>query len=72
MSQTLEIGQKVEWDWGNGVGTGRVTEIFTDNVSRKIKGTEVVRTADTNNPAYLIEQDDGDVVLKSNSEIRLA
>ena len=35
-----------------------------------IKGTDVSRNATDKEPAYLIEQDDGDRVLKSHSEIQ--
>ncbi|WP_108485291.1 DUF2945 domain-containing protein [Oceaniglobus ichthyenteri] len=62
-------GDKVEWNWGNGTGTGKVTKIYTQKITRKIKGTEVTRDADEGNPAYLIEQEDGDEVLKSSSEL---
>ncbi|MGB5643454.1 MAG: DUF2945 domain-containing protein, partial [Gammaproteobacteria bacterium] len=37
--------------------------------SKTLKGSEIVRNADADNPAYLIEQDDGDQVLKSDSEL---
>ena len=62
-------GQFVEWKWGNGTARGKVEEHFTDRVTRTIKGSEVTRNADADNPAYLIEQDDGDRVLKSQSEL---
>ncbi|MFC3168395.1 DUF2945 domain-containing protein [Paracoccus fontiphilus] len=65
-------GTQVEWDWGKGTGTGKVTESFTGPVERTIKGTKVKRDADKDNPAYLIEQEDGDRVLKSHSELRKA
>lgn len=65
-------GTQVEWDWGKGTGTGKVTESFTEPVERTIKGTKVKRDADKDNPAYLIEQEDGDRVLKSHSELRKA
>ncbi|MCZ0962076.1 DUF2945 domain-containing protein [Paracoccus benzoatiresistens] len=65
-------GAKVEWDWGRGTGSGKIAESFTEPVERTIKGTKVKRDADTGNPAYLIEQDDGDRVLKSHSELRKA
>ncbi|MEL7543608.1 MAG: DUF2945 domain-containing protein [Pseudomonadota bacterium] len=67
-----QTGTKVEWDWGNGTGTGKITERFTDDVTRTIKGSEVTRNASDNDPAYMIEQDDGDRVLKGHSEIRKA
>jgi hypothetical protein len=65
-------GDTVEWNWGNGTGTGRVVERFTDDVSRTIKGAHITRKASGDCPAYLIEQDDGDRVLKSHSEVSAA
>lgn len=65
-------GSLVSWNWGNGTGEGEVREIFTDRVSRTIKGTEVTRDASEDCPAYLIVQQDGDVVLKSESELDAA
>lgn len=65
----IEVGDTVSWDWGSGTGTGTVTERFTNRVSRTIEGSEVVRNASDEEPAFLIEQDDGDEVLKSASEL---
>ena len=65
-------GDTVTWTWGSGTATGTVQESFTDRVTRTIKGTEVTRDADADNPAYLIKQDDGDRVLKSQSELEAA
>lgn len=62
-------GTRVCWNWGRGTGSGDVTEIFTDRVCLKIKGSEVVRDASPECPAYLIVQEDGDEVLKSESEL---
>lgn len=67
-----QTGTKVEWDWGNGTGTGKITERFTDDVTRTIKGSEITRKASSDEPAYMIEQDDGDRVLKSHSEVTKA
>lgn len=63
-------GTKVEWDWGNGTATGKVTESFTDPVTLTIKGNEVKRNVTEDAPAYLIEQEDGDRILKSHTELR--
>jgi hypothetical protein len=65
----IKKGQYVEWNWGNGTGTGKVVERFEDDVTRTIKGSEITRTASKDCPAFLIEQDDGDRVLKSASEL---
>lgn len=63
-------GTLVEWDWGSGSAKGKVDEKFTEDVTRTIKGTEVKRNATKDDPAYLVKQSDGDVVLKSGSELR--
>lgn len=68
----FRVGSKVEWDWGKGTATGKIAESFTEPVERTIKGSAIKRNADDDNPAYLIEQDDGDRVLKSHSELRKA
>ena len=69
---TYKKGDKVSWTWGSGTATGEVQESFTDKVTRTIKGKEITRDASTDEPAYLIEQEDGDRVLKSASEIKKA
>ncbi|WP_298429642.1 DUF2945 domain-containing protein [uncultured Jannaschia sp.] len=68
----INVGDKVKWNWGNGEGTGKVTERFTDKVTRTIDGNEVTRNASNDEPAFMIEQDDGDRVLKSGSELSQA
>jgi len=63
------INTKVKWDWGQGTASGKIVSRFTEEVTKTLKGTEVTRKADEDQPAYLIEQDDGDEVLKSHSEV---
>lgn len=72
MSDHYDIGDRVRWNWGEGTATGEITERFTDRVTRTIKGTDVTRNASDDNPAYMIEQEDGDRVLKSHSELEKA
>ena len=62
-------GDKVKWSWGNGEGTGTVKTVHTEKVTRTIKGSEITRDASKDEPAYTIEQDDGDDVLKGHSEV---
>ena len=62
-------GDAVSWHWGNGTAKGKIVERFTEKVTRTIKGTEVTRNATDEDPAFMIEQDDGDHVLKSGSEL---
>ena len=65
-------GTKVEWDWGNGTGTGKVAKVYTQKITLKLQGSEVTRDASDECPAYRIEQEDGDEVLKLHSELRKA
>ena len=65
----IDVGDKVSWSWGNGTATGEVVETFTEKVTRTIKGTDVTRNASGEEPAFLIEQEDGDRVLKSITEL---
>ena len=65
-------GTKVEWDWGNGTGTGKIVKKYTQKITLKLQGSEVTRKASDDEPAYKIEQDDGSEVLKSGSELRKA
>jgi len=62
-------GAVVEWNWANGTGSGKVVKRYTRKITLKIKGSEITRDASEDNPAYRIRQDDGDEVLKSESEL---
>ncbi len=60
---------KVKWSWGNGEGKGKIREVHHETFSKKIKSSEVTRNGTDENPAYLIEQEDGDEVIKLHSEV---
>ncbi|TJZ90787.1 DUF2945 domain-containing protein [Paracoccus gahaiensis] len=68
----LRKGTRVEWDWSGSTATGKIAEIFTEDVEKTIKGSNITRKASKDDPAYLIEQEDGDQVLKGKSELRRA
>lgn len=65
----IRSGTMVRWRWGEGHGSGKVVEVFTADVTRTLKGAEVMRHASADKPAYLIETDDGSRVLKSCTEV---
>lgn len=69
MSNKFRKGQTVKWEWGNGSATGKVEDRFDRRVQRTLKGSKVVKNGTEENPAYLIEQDDGAQVLKRGSEL---
>ena len=69
MTATIRVGSAVTWHWGTGTASGRIVERFERRVSRTIKGKRIARNGTAQNPAFLIEQDDGDRVLKRRSEL---
>lgn len=69
---TIRTGTEVTWTWGSSWAEGTVTEVHHDDVSRTTKGQTVTRKGSDDNPAYVIEQEDGTVVLKLGSEVRRA
>ncbi len=68
-SNSFQTNQYVKWNWGNGEGKGQMTDRFEDEVTRTLQGTEVTKQGDSDNPAYLIKQEDGDEVLNRGSEL---
>lgn len=66
---SIRKGSKVTWSWGNGTAEGTVAEVHHDEVERQIKGEKIKRKGSKDDPAYLIEQEDGGKVLKLKSEV---
>lgn len=69
---SYNVGDTVKWEWADGSATGEIKKIYTEKVTRTIKGSEITRRASNDCPAYYIEQSDGDSVLKSHSEVNKA
>ncbi|MFN3944990.1 MAG: DUF2945 domain-containing protein [Allosphingosinicella sp.] len=69
MSNAHAKGSKVRWNWGSGTAEGKIAERFERRVQRTLKGSKVVRNGSKDDPAYLIEQEDGTKVLKLGSEL---
>jgi len=72
MAQKFRKNQHVSWKYGSGTAKGQIVDSFKEKVTKTIKGNEVTRNASDDEPAYLVEQDDGDQVLKSESELSAA
>lgn len=66
---SIRKGSKVTWKWGSSTAEGKVTEVHHDEVERQIKGEKIKRKGSKDDPAYLIEQEDGGKVLKLKSEV---
>jgi hypothetical protein len=69
---SIRKGSAVSWSWGNGTATGKVVEVHTEKVTRSLGGSEITRNGSDDDPAYLIEQEDGAQVLKLRSEVEHA
>lgn len=65
----IRNGTRVRWKWGTGTAEGVVTERHEEPVRRTFDGTEVVRNGSAEDPALVIEQEDGQAVLKLASEV---
>ncbi|WP_022683245.1 DUF2945 domain-containing protein [Sphingobium bisphenolivorans] len=72
MTESFRKGARVKWNWGQGVGRGRVAERFDRQVERDIEGALIRRNGSSRNPAYLVQTDSGGEVLKLASELSRA
>ena len=68
----IRTGTSVTWKWGSSWAEGTVKEVHHEEVSRTTKGTKVTRKGSDDDPAYVIEQEDGTIVLKLQSEVERA
>ena len=68
----IRTGTTVKWKWGSSWAEGTVKEVHHEEVSRTTKGQKVKRKGSDDDPAYVIEQEDGTVVLKLASEVERA
>lgn len=72
MTETFRKGTRVKWNWGQGVGRGRIAERFDRHVERTIEGSCIRRNGSSRDPAFLITSDNGSEVLKLRSELSAA
>ena len=69
---SIRTGTQVTWTWGSSTASGKVTVVHHEKVTRKSKGSEITRNGSDDDPAYVIEQEDGTTVLKLQSEVEQA
>lgn len=65
----IREGTEVKWKWGQGYGQGKVEETYRESVTKTLQGSEVTRKGSPDDKALLIQQKDGDRVLKLESEV---
>ena len=59
----------MKWKWGKGVAEGKVKDTFDRDITTTIKGTKVTRKGTPGNKALFIQQENGNEVLKLESEV---
>ncbi len=69
---SIRTGTTVKWEWGSSEAEGTVTEVHHDKVTRTTKGKQITRNGSPDDAAYVIEQEDGTIVLKLSSEVERA
>lgn len=68
----MRKGTKVSWKYGTGTATGKIDSTHKDSITIKIKGHDITRNGSADDPAFVIVQDNGDKVLKLQSEVKAA
>jgi hypothetical protein len=68
----MRKGTTVSWKYGTGTATGKIESVHKEHISRKIKGSEITRNGTAEDPALAIVQENGDKVLKLQSEVKEA
>lgn len=69
MTKAFAVGDEVKWNWGPGRAEATVAEVHTERVERTIDGKTKTRNGTGDNPAYVLEQSNGQTVLKLHSEL---
>lgn len=66
----MKKGDKVEWNWGKSKAEGKIVKEYDKPVEKTIKGAHVKRNASKDEPAYELEQEKGNKVIKNESELK--
>jgi hypothetical protein len=69
VTKAFAEGDDVKWNWGQGQAEATVKEVHTERIERTIKGSKHTRNGTDDNPAYVLEQSNGQTVLKLHSEL---
>ena len=51
-----QVGDEVAWNWGSSHIEGEVAEKKTDKMTKKIKGKDITKNGESDNPAYFVKQ----------------
>jgi hypothetical protein len=72
LSPPMRKGTKVSWKYGTGTATGKIESVHKESITRKLKGHDITRNGSADDPALVIVQDNGDKVIKLQSEVKAA
>lgn len=67
--QKFKLKSNVIWKWLGREIHGRVLAVYTQRVSKTIKGKQITRNGSKENPAYLVISDAGNQALKLQTEL---
>lgn len=65
----MRKGTTVTWKYGTGTASGKIEEVHKESITKKIKGSDITRNGTADNPAFVIVQENGDKVVKLQSEV---
>lgn len=68
----IKIGSKVQWKWLGKTISGTVEEVHKEKITKVIKDKKIVRNGSSENPAYLVKSEAGNLALKLGSELTVA
>jgi hypothetical protein len=68
----MRKGTQVSWKYGTGTATGKIESIHKEPITRKLKGHDITRNGSADDPALVIVQENGDKVVKLQSEVKAA
>ena len=69
---SIREGSTVTWQWSGSSASGTVVEVHRSRVTRSLGGSDITRNGSDDDPAYVVQQEDGSRVLKLRSEVEHA
>jgi hypothetical protein len=70
MHKTIQAGDHVAWQWGQGLAQGTVDEVHFEPTSITTKDTTVSRNGSEDDPAVVVRSNKGVKVLKLLHEVQ--
>lgn len=71
-TKTIKVGSKVQWKWLGKTISGQVVEVHKEKVTQVIKDKKIVRNGSSENPAYLVKSEAGNLALKLGTELAIS